>query len=170
MKLFVKFVFVMLISLNLLCRAIALPQPGAQQVQQSSAGSSPSQAITAGTVNSGLDFTRNMVDWFSAFMNNIWMTVPNFVTMFIPNAGSVIAAAAGGSAPTVPGVPSLPSLPSKQSGEKDSSQAQDTEFLSSLPQIPQFNKINRQPSPAAPRKIPKNDVELIDNEISNDEE
>lgn len=170
MKLFVKLVFVMLMSLNLLCRAIALPQTGAQPAQKSSAGSSPSQAITAGTVNSGLDFTRNMVDWFSAFMNNIWLTVPKFVTMFIPNAGSGVAAAAGGSVPAIPGIPSLPSLPSKQSEEKDSSQAQDTEYLSSLPQIPQFNKINKQPSPAAPRQLPKNDVELIDNEISNDEE
>lgn len=169
MKLFVKFAFVMLISLNLLCRAIALPQAGAQQAQHIRAGSSPSQAITAGTVNSGLDFTRNMVEWFSSFMNNIWKTVPNLVTMFVPNAGSGVAAAAGGSASAIPGVSSLPSLPSKQSGEKDSSQAQDNDYLSPLPQIPEFNQINKQPSPAAPRKLPKNDVELINNEISNDE-
>lgn len=169
MKLFVKFVFVMLISLNLLGRAcIALPQTGAHQPQQRSAVSPPSQAITAGTVNSGLDFTRNMVDWFSEFMNSMWRTVPSLVTMFMPNAGSGVAAVAGGSAPALPG---LPSLPAKQSKEKDSSQAQDTEYLSSLPQIPQFNKINTQPSPVAtPRNLPKNDVELFNNEISTDEE
>lgn len=174
MKLIVKFVFVMLISLNLLCRSIAMPQqqPRAQQAQQSSTGqaiTSPSQAITAGTVNSGLDFTRNMVDWFSGFMNNIWKTIPNFVTMFIPNPASGVAAAAGGSAPALPGIPSLPSLSSKQSGEKDSSQAQDTEFLTSFPQIPQLNRMNK-PLPSAPRKHPKNDIELINNEISTDDE
>lgn len=139
-----------------------MPQTGAQQAQQNSVGSPPSQPITAGAVNNGLDFTRNMIDWFSAFMNNIWKTVPSFVTMFMPNAGSGVAAAAGGSASALP---SIPSLPSKQSGEKDSSQAEDTEYL---PQIPQFNRINRQPSPAAPRKLPKNDVELINNEIFTD--
>lgn len=165
MKLFVKFVFVMLISFNILCRAIALPQTG--QPQQRSAGSPPSQAITAGTVNSGLDFTRNMVDWFSEFMNSMWKTVPSLVNIFMPNAGSGVAAVAGGGAPALPG---LPSLPAKQSEEKDSSQAQDTEYLSSLPQIPQFNKISTQPSPAEPRTLPKNDVELINNEISTDEE
>lgn len=189
MRSFVSLTLIILISVNLLCNA--LPQKSAPVANQqngsssssSSSVSTPSQPLTAGAVNSSLDFTRGMVDWFSAFVNNFWKTIPNFMNIFMPSAAGAAAGAAGSAASAIPSLPSIPSLPTKQGEENDSSPSSSEDRATSppeilsqipnipqipqLPQFPQFDKINNQKP--MPELSPKNDVELINNEIINNE-